>query len=65
MSKGYVVAVLDYMQGEVDIFRMRIGDDEDVEEMVIWGMKQFGHATESCHYMYSPEDKPTRIHIDI
>ncbi len=64
MSKEYIVSVLDYTNSETDIFKMRIKDDEDQEEMVCWAIEQFGHSVENCHYIFAPIGK-MKFHIDI
>jgi len=57
MDKQFVVSVLDYALGELDVFKMFINENDDTEEEVVREMARQGHKYENCCYMYNPVEE--------
>lgn len=60
MNKSYIVTVLDYSQGEVDIFQIFVPDSDDYDgtiEFLEGVVEDRGHYLQSCHWMFSDPNK--------
>ncbi len=63
MNKSVIITVLDFFEGEVDIFQTFVSDeDTDVEVQDI--IEERGHHIQDCHYMFSDPNK-IKIKVDL
>ena len=65
MAKSYIISVLDYFSGSIDIFQVNMPDIvEDIDIYIGDVIEDRGHHLSDCHYMYS-EQNVFKLKIDI
>ena len=62
--REYIISVLDFTLGEIDIFRNWIKTGRDVDADVRDFISQRGHTISNCQYMYSLAGR-TKFKIDL
>lgn len=62
--REYIISVLDFTLGEIDIFRNWIKTGKDVDAEVRDLINQRGHNISNCQYMYSLAGR-TKFKIDL
>jgi hypothetical protein len=58
MVKSYIVSVLDYFEGGVDIFQVSVPENEDdIDTYIQDSIEEHGHHLEDCYYLYCDPNK--------
>ena len=67
MLKSYIVSVLDYCDGEVDIFQVFVPDlenDDDVREFLEGEVEEHGHRLSDSSWMFSNPNQ-FKVKVDL